>query len=152
MQITVVGKSLSFPRMCACCAGPSDITQDLTGSQKIGNRRYSSTWKVPYCSACLAHVKHVSLRSYEYVFLLLSMGLYLITFFLILRPLRLRSAKKTLLKPSCAGCDLPDYTYRVAHDGTHTFGFGNPDFAKAFAVANQRALRNPTPAVQNLIR
>ena len=41
MLITVVGKSLSFPRICACCAGPADITQDLAGSQKIGNRRYT---------------------------------------------------------------------------------------------------------------
>ncbi len=151
MQITVVGKSLSFPRMCACCAGPSDITQDLAGSQKIGNRRYTSTWKMPYCSACLAHVKHVSMRGYEYIFLLLSMGLYLITFFLIMRPLRVRSAKQSLLKPSCAGCDLPGYAYRVANDGTHTFEFKNPDFAKAFVLANQAALRNPTPEVKKLL-
>lgn len=151
MQITVVGKSLSFPRMCACCAGPSDITQDLWGSQKIGNRRYSSTWKMPYCSTCQAHVKYVALHTYEYIFLLLSMGLYLITYFLMVRPIRVHLAKKSRLKPSCAGCDLPEYTYRVANDGTHTFTFKNLDFAKAFVVSNQAALRNPSPEVQKLL-
>ena len=151
MLITVVGKSLSFPRICACCAGPADMTQDLAGSQKIGNRRYTSTWKIPYCSACAAHVKYVSMRTYEYIFLLLSMGFYLITFFLLVRPYRLRIAKKDLLKPGCGGCDLPDYSYRVAGDGTHLFDFKNRDFAKAFAQANQGALRDPTPEVRALL-
>lgn len=151
MQITVVGKSLSFPRMCACCAGPADSTQSLMAGQKIGNRRHMSTWKVPYCSACVAHVTYVSLRTYEYIFLLLSLGFYLITFFLIVRPLRVRSAKKHLLKPSCVGCDLPEYSYRVANDGTHTFDFKNPDFAKVFVSVNQAALRNPSPEVQKLL-
>ena len=150
MLITVVGKSLSFPRICACCAGPADITQDLAGSQKIGNRRHTSTWKIPYCSACAAHVKYVSMRTYEYIFLLLSMGFYLITFFLLVRPYRLRMAKK-LLKPSCGGCDLPGYAYRVAGDGTHVFDVQNRDFGKAFVLANQAALRDPTPEVKALL-
>lgn len=151
MQITVVGRSLSFPRLCACCAEPADSTQELMGSQKIGNRRHISRWKIPYCAACAAHVKYVSMRGWEYLFLLLSAGLYLITFFAVMRPLRIRSAKKNLLKPSCAGCDLPDYSYRVANDGTHVFEFKNPSFAKAFVVANRSALRSPSPDVQALL-
>lgn len=151
MQITVVGKSLSFPRMCACCGGAADITQDLWGSQKIGNRRHTSTWKIPYCSTCQGHVNYVAMQKYEYLFLLLSMGLYLITYFLLVRPVRVHLAKKNRLKPSCAGCDLPDYTYRIANDGTHTFEFKNRDFAKAFVVANQAALRNPSPEVKALL-
>ena len=151
MNVAVTGTALNFPRLCACCGSPSETTLAVSDSTRIGNMRYTSTWQLPYCNGCAAHVKHTTMRGWELLLTLLTVGSYLLTYFLFLKPMRVRAAKQDMMKPSCAGCELPSYSYFKIGNGKHIFGLGNPTFAKAFVLANQASLDGASPEIKQLI-
>ena len=151
MNVAVSGTALNFPRLCACCGEASETTLPVTDSTRIGNMRYTSTWQLPYCNGCAAHVKHTSMRGWEMLLLLVTVGLYLVSYYLFYRPMRIRAAKQSMMKPSCAGHDLPSYKYFKVGNGKHIFEFKNPTFAKAFVLANQASLDGASPEIKQLI-
>lgn len=171
MKIEVSGKQFVFPRLCACCDRFPNKSIMLTGTER---NRYSRTrgwaWDVPYCQACLRHVRQsdgiligalsiVSLFGFCSLFgVLAGLSLWLvITGFVLalsgagfLTWLALRSLAK-FGNPSCATIRLA-IRYLGSSGATHSFDFSSRPYATAFVRANRLKLVNASTTVSQIVR
>ena len=57
-RFQISARILSWPRKCACCGDAPDSHFRAAASRTTGKRvqrTTTSSWEIPYCSACLAH-------------------------------------------------------------------------------------------------
>ena len=57
VMVQVSAKLLCWPRSCACCMGTPDVEYLVTCTRTSKKKQEQQCWRVPYCSACLAHVR-----------------------------------------------------------------------------------------------
>jgi hypothetical protein len=80
-QVQISANMLTWPKMCVCCCS-AEVTGKLrtSASRTRGvrvKRTTTSSWDVPYCSRCLAHIDAYSAaRLWVYIGLVSSLGLW----------------------------------------------------------------------------
>jgi hypothetical protein len=166
-EIRVRGRLVYWPVTCACCAGPADDSFPLPSRAARGDRDVGEAprlWQVPYCRACLRHVRHatrvgtpprgaglatalaftaVGAAAWIFgnlgIFVLVTVTLALGAAALLSLWQRKREAAAAeaaaLCHGGCAGPG-PAAAYRGWDASGHAFTFTNLAFAESFAEAN----------------
>jgi len=149
VRIDVSAKQLSMPAVCACCGAPGDTIVQNTVTRVEGKRvirTKTSSWNIPYCSACAAHDRiWPSASAFEvFVFTILTFGIYL--YFYIQR-------RKRALAMCMASCARPRqaFAYLGWHGTVHQFDVASPVFAHAFLAANAKKIVGADQAARQLL-
>jgi hypothetical protein len=134
MKVQVVGKTLQLPNLCACCAEAPDTHYGVVGVRDIiGNKSIVSTWQIPYCTQCKAHVEHMKMSWQVILLCFVTFGLFYLNYLLFWRPLKKKKAKSTMCKPTCGDVDGATFS---TNGVTNTFDFPSATFAQKFAQLN----------------
>lgn len=157
--IKVSARLLSWPHQCCCCGEFPDTELSVTATRAKGVRvirTTSHTWRVPYCSSCLGHI-----RRYRRARLLTVLGILVALFSgfveamsvptvgiamvaiiisaTVFIRLLIRQAAENLTKASCA-CQFEAVEYLGWHYTIHQFAFVSWAYAKAFATLNSKKI------------
>ena len=70
-SVTVTGKTLLFPQLCACCGGPTSATFNVqdrsvrtdSSGPKTTKTTTTVTWPIPTCTTCLPHTPSDDFKS-----------------------------------------------------------------------------------------
>lgn len=54
MVVQFIGEISEFPDRCACCGAAADSVRPLSATLRRNEPR---TWNIPYCAACIRHVR-----------------------------------------------------------------------------------------------
>ena len=57
ISISLQGLLIRWPRICPCCGAPGDSEAEIDSIERTGRRIRSIRIKVPFCSACVRHVR-----------------------------------------------------------------------------------------------
>ena len=157
-SLQISAKILSWPRVCVCCAKTADAEFRAAASRTTGKRVQRTTtswWDVPYCSACLVHV-----RAYNQAPTLLVLGIaagvilwfvasandaaiaaWLLAIAAIAAGIwAYRSTRNRGAANLSASCSAKTAAIRYVdwHGTFHTFIFASEQYLKAFIAANER--------------
>ena len=138
-----------MPAVCACCGRPSDTVVPNTATRVEGKRvirTKTSSWHIPYCSACAEHDRVWPGASAFEVFVLtiLTCGIYL--YFYIQR----RERALAMCGTACAR-PRQAFAYLGWHGTVHQFEVTSPVFAHAFLAANAKKIVGADQAARQLL-
>ena len=140
-RVVIAGDQATFPNRCSCCGDSAQTGIAVSETVSGGGTRTTSTWEIPYCTACAEHVKSLRTGMGIALLYLFSLGLFYIQWRLIWRPRREKRAR-AMCKTGCA--DIYGVRYQFDRGGNrHLFEFPSEAYARDFARANQAVLVNP---------
>ncbi|MCY0989421.1 hypothetical protein OV203_19935 [Nannocystis sp. ILAH1] len=151
--VHVSAKLLKFPHRCACCGGVPDTEFTAAAVRVTGKRVIRTdkrTWGIPYCSACVAHVRLLPgpWGCLTWLLALLTCGLWLVVQLVLDEGTRARA--RAMCSPNCA-CPNWAAEYRGWDGSIQSFEFTSADYARAFALANHKSLINVSPGLRGLL-
>ncbi|HEU4533516.1 MAG TPA: hypothetical protein VFS00_05335 [Polyangiaceae bacterium] len=149
MRVEINSKTLRFPRTCPCCGGHPDIERTFFATRVTAGeiiRTKMRSWSVPYCSSCAGHASAWPgpIRSTGLALGLVTCGAWLLADHLMRESAR--RAARARCSPSCVA---PGFAVDfVGWDGRRqVFDFVSDAYAVEFALANERALVDASPAL-----
>lgn len=151
-DVTVQGDRLHWPNQCACCFEPADTSypaEHTGGNGPFGLFEETRRWDVPYCSACLDHVRAANdlsgpgmgpLAAGPLAGVMLGGPIGLLVGLGVAAASLVGSAKKSselekLIKPSCVALG-PAVAYRGWDGDMDGFTFASRPFTEAFLREN----------------
>jgi hypothetical protein len=171
MRVEVSGQIFDFPHRCACCGGPANSALSVSASKTTGKKvvhTKTSTWNIPYCSACIKHVDAAraaaratlwtvgvalvagAFAGYQYSGVLgWSLVLLGITGAVALYSKLMAAARRRCTDTCVCVCEAA--AFRGWQGSLNVFEFLSRDYALEFMVANQKKLVNLSPEASQFL-
>lgn len=168
MRVEISGKRFAFSHSCACCGASADSELAASATRTTGKRvikTKTNTWKVPYCSKCLAHVQAWQAASSAGAALLalvvggaiclanVAVGVVIAIGGLAVaigNASRARAAARAMCSPTCA-CPDPAVQYLGWSGTVESFDFRSDAYALRFMQDNRSKLVNVAPAARTAL-
>jgi hypothetical protein len=167
----VSGRTFEFPNECACCGATPDSEFTVSASKSWGRKvvhTEARSWDVPYCAACIRHIRAVEAarslsRLLTFVSILLggligfavspfwgaAIGILAVVGTVGVHAVQLGLARAE----SSANCVAADaaIAYLGWYGTLHKFEIGSQRFACNFMILNQDKLVNLSREARNLL-
>jgi hypothetical protein len=166
MKVELSGHKFDFPRYCACCDAGAQTMLPVSASRTTGKRvkhTTSKAWDVPYCIACIEHVRAAKWATIGAISTFVC-GVFLALTASANSPLPaeaifwtgvggsiavyalLTARAKNMRHAQCSGVRIA-VAYGGWHGTLHKFKIASPAYSLRFMTANQGKLVNVRPEV-----